>query len=260
MKNNKLSSFGFKFERGGAHTSRTLMLEELEHLLAYVDEQAGKDDFKNAIVEENCLAKRSGRTRLLTYRHLVDLYALDPDVLLFRVLTYFWRRDSEGKALLALLCAFARDSILRSSLPLIRESPEGMTVTREAMEEHIDALEPGRFSPATLKSVAQNLNSSWTKTGHLSGRVRKVRSRASATPGSVAYALLLGYLTGARGEALFKSEYVKLLDCSFEKAIELAEDASRRGWIVLKRVGTVIEVLFPNLITTEEMERLREQA
>ena len=94
--------------------------------------------------------------------------------------------------------------------------------------------------------------------GHLAGRVRKVRARAVATPGAVSVALLLGYVSGLRGESLFKSDYTKMLDCSFERTIELAEDASRRGWISLKRVGQVVEVLFPNLITAQEMEWLRE--
>jgi len=71
--------------------------------------------------------------------------------------------------------------------------------------------------------------------------------------------LLLGYLTGVRGQALFQTEYARLLDCTLNKAIELAEDASRKGWIVFKRVGDVIEVLFPKLINQEEMEWLREQ-
>jgi hypothetical protein len=62
-----------------------------------------------------------------------------------------------------------------------------------------------------------------------------------------------------RGQALFQSEYIKLLDRTFDRAIELAEEASRKGWIVFKRVSDVIEVLFPNLINQEEMEWLREQ-
>jgi hypothetical protein len=69
----------------------------------------------------------------------------------------------------------------------------------------------------------------------------------------------MGYLSGLRGESLFNNDYTRLLDCSFDKMIELAEDASRRGWITLKRVGQVVEVLFPNLITAQEMEWLREQ-
>ena len=110
-----------------------------------------------------------------------------------------------------------------------------------------------------MRSTAQNINSTWTKSGHLFGRVRKVRARANPTAGSVSYALLLGYLTGVRGQALFQSEYIKLLDRTSDKAIELAEEASRKGWIVFKRVSDVIEVLFPNLINQEEMEWLREQ-
>ena len=130
---------------------------------------------------------------------------------------------------------------------------------REDLEEFLDSKEPGRFSKATLKSTAQNINSTWTQSGHLKGKVKKVRSRAKATSGSTAYALLLSYLEGTRGEALFSSEYTKLLDCSSERAIELAEEASRRGWIVMKRVGRVIEVLFPYLLTEQEKEWIGEQ-
>jgi len=69
----------------------------------------------------------------------------------------------------------------------------------------------------------------------------------------------LGYFSGARWQTLFISEYAKLLDCSKEHVIELAEQASRRGWITYKRVGDVIEVLFPKLINQQEQEWLREQ-
>jgi len=260
-KTKQLSRFGFSFERGGAHTSRTMMLEELGALLTYVDRpEAEKSDYLQAIYDENCLGKRSGKTRTLTYRHLVDLYSLDHTCVLFRALLYFWNRDIAGQPLLALLCTYARDPIFRSTAPFILKFPEGATITRESLEEFIDSQEPGRFSKATLKSTAQNINSTWTKSGHLYGRARKVRSRANPTAGSVSYALLLGYLAGSRGQALFQTEYAKLLDCTFDKAIELAESASRKGWIVFKRVGDVIEVLFPNLINQEEMEWLREQS
>ena len=255
-----MSRFGFCFKRGGTHTSRTMMVKELETLLTYVDRpEADKSDYLRAIAVENCLGKRSGKTRILTYRHLADLYSLNRASTLFRALIYFWNRDKDGRPLLALLCTYARDSVFRSTATFILQFPEGATITRESLEEFIDNQEPGRFSKATLRSTAQNINSTWTKSGHLYGRARKVRTRANPTAGSVSYALLLGYLTGARGQTLFQTEYTKLLDWSFDEAIELAEDASRKGWIVFKRVGDVIEVLFPSLINQEEMEWLREQ-
>jgi len=255
-----VSHFGFSFERVSPHCSRTIMLDELNSLFERVSQSdAKKSDYYKAIVYENCLAKRSVKTRVLTFRHLVNLYALDSPVLLFRALRFFWQRDPDGRALHALLCAYARDSVLRSATEFIINTPEGATVTREALEKLIDDSESGRFSQATLKSTAQNINASFTKSGHLVGKARKVRSRARATAGSTAYALFLGYLCGVRGRELFETEFAKLLDCPFDRLLELTEEASRKGWIVSKRIGTVIEVLFPNLITKEELERLYEQ-
>ena len=256
----KLTLLGFSFERGGAHTARTMMLEELRTLLDVVDgTEVTKMKFVAAVRDENCLGKRSEKTRTLTYRHLVDLYSLDPSLLTFRALLFFWKRDSQGQPLLALLCAFCRDPLLRLSLDFVLGFHNGDVVSREALEEHLNEAEPDRFSKATLKSTAQNINSTWTQSGHLTGKSKKIRSHPSPTAGSVAYALLLGYLAGARGEFLFRTDFSRLLDCSYERMIELAEEASRKGWIVFKRVGDVFEVLFPGLILEQEMKVLREQ-
>jgi hypothetical protein len=258
-KNNEhLANFGFRFNRGGAHLSRTMMLEDLTTLLGAVDApDAARTNYLSAIKADNCLCKRSGKTRELTSRHLVSLYSLDTTDILFRSLLFFWHRDPAGRPLLALLCACARDSILRATVPFILNLPEGSVVTQEIMAAYIDDLEPGRFSPATLKSTAQNVNATWTQSGHLQGRTRKIRTPATPTPGTAAYALLLGYLTGARGPALFKTDYARLLDCSIDRAVELAREASHRGWIVFKQVGDIIEVVFPALINEQELAQLR---
>jgi hypothetical protein len=259
MENKNLEKFGFRFERGGAHLARTMMLEDLSELLSYVnDPKAEKTEYYQAIEEDNCLRKRSGRTRKLTSRHLAELYALNPTIVLFRTLLYFWRRDQKAHPLLALLCAYCRDNVLRQSYPFIQSLSESQDIVRENLEEFIENIEPSRFSPATLKSTAQNINSTWTKSGHLKGRRKKTRIKAVPSPASVSYSLLLGYLNGVRGESLLSTEYTKLLDCTEDKIIELAETASRKGWITFKRVGKVVEVLFPNLLTNEEMELTRE--
>lgn len=260
LKADALSRFGFNFNKGSVHTARTIMLEDLKLLLLHVNTpDASKADYLKAIEDDNCLGKRSGETRKLTARHLVELYSLDLSVIIFRTLRYFWERDPEGQPLLALTCAYSRDTLLRMSAPLILQHTSGEIVSREALEAHIEKKFPDRFSKATLKSLAQNLNSTWTKSGHLTGKVKKVRSTARATPGSVSYALFLGYLSGVRGEELFRTEYTSLLDCPIDRSIELAEDASRRGWIVFKRVGNIMEILFPNHLTEKEREWMREQ-
>jgi len=159
-KKDNLTRFGFSFERGGVHSSRTMMLEDLKLLLSYVeDPHAGKNDYFHAIEHDNCLGKRSGKTRKLTARHLAALYTLDPSVTLYRALLYFWEKDPDAQPLLALLCAYARDSILRSSASFIHAFSEGQVINREDLEKFIENQEPGRFSKATLKSTAQNINS-----------------------------------------------------------------------------------------------------
>lgn len=252
--------FGFSTEQGGAHIARTMMLSELTAILdAVPDPAASRDAYRRAVVDENCLQKRSGRSRLLTLRHLADLYALDPQVPLFRTLRFFWQRDPLGHPLLALLCAYARDPVLRLSAPHVLDCTIGSTLMRADMEEYIESVAPDRFSPATLRSVAQNVNGTWTSSGHLAGHVNKRRSQAQATPGAAVYALYLGYLRGTRNLALFTTEYARLLDCSPERTLELAGEATRRGWIVLKEIGTVVDVQFPDLLTPDERECLREQ-
>lgn len=241
--------------------ARTLMLSELRQLLDSVPASPTSNDaYIRAIEEDNCLGKRSSRTRALTRRHLADLYALSPDMTLFRTLRYFWQRDPEGRPLIACLCAYARDPLLRTSAPFVLRLTEGQVFSREALEEHLEKKYPARFSKATLTSTAQNLASTWTQSGHLIGRVNKIRVRATATAGTTAYALFLGFLSGKRGERLFAADYAKLLDCSFDRAVEFAEIASRKGWIVFKRVSSVIEVLFPALLTEREREWSREQS
>ena len=252
---------GFHDSGGSVHMARTMMLHELSILLDSVkDSSAEQLAYVEAIERQNCLGKRSHQTRMLTRRHLVQLYALSPNITLFRALRFFWQRDPEGRPLITLLCAYARDPLLRASASFVLKMSDGHVVSRETLEEHLDVTYPGRFSKATLTSTAQNLASTWTQAGHVIGRVNKTRTRAIATAGATAYALMIGFLKGERGESLFRTEYAGLLDCDVYRRIELAETASRKGWIVSKRIGKVIEVLFPNVLTPQELEWAREQA
>jgi len=256
---NKLIQFGFSFDKGGAHQARTMMLQDLITLIGYVDNpEALKKDYITAVEIDNCLGKKSGQTRKISSRHLKSLYSLDPGITLFRIMLFFWNRDPKSRPLLALLCTMARDNIFRMSVPFIQSYSDGQIVEKRSLEEYIGEKNPERFSQATLGAISRNINATWTQSGHLTGRVKKIRARVHPGPGAVSYALLLGFLSGARGESLFHTEYSQILDCPIEKVIELTEEASRKGWIIFKKVGNVMEVLFPNLLTPQELEWVHE--
>lgn len=242
-----LTRLGFRTGTNSAHTSRTIMLDELGTLFECVPVDAPREVYLDAIRERNCLGKRSGKTRILTARHLIELYALDPEKPVHAGLRYFWERDRESRPLLALLAATARDSILREMLPTILKAEPGTVIRRAQMEAAIEQRWPDRFSAATLKSTAQNLNSSLTKSGHLRGRVDKIRQLANAGAGAAAFALYLGWLQGERGERLLHTAFCPVLDCPPERILELAAQAAARGWMILRRVDTIIEPGFPAL-------------
>lgn len=259
MTEERLARFGFGFAKRSVHVARTMMLGDLTKLLIAVPEAKRRSDYLNAIIEDNCLGKKSLNTRKISAEQLKQMYTIDPEITIFRNLLYFRQRDERGRPLLALLCALTRDSILRQTAQLIMEAQEGSLFTSKSVEEYIGNLFGGRYSKFTLASMARNIRSTWTQTGHLSGRSIKIRVKPEATPGAVAYALLLSYLLGRRGTELFETKYVKILACNREKAIEMAEQASVRGWIVFKRIGDVMEASFPNLLTEQEVLWLREQ-
>lgn len=242
-----LERLGFMIRQGGVHTARTMMLKELTTLFEYVASDAEKKSYQSAIRDQNCLAKPSGRSRDLTARHLVELYGLDPANPVHAGLRFFWSRDEAARPQLALLAAMARDSLLRSIVPKILSLPSGTHVRREWVESLVEDRWPERFSPATRKSVAQNINSSLTQAGQLSGRARKLRQSVELVPGSVAFALYLGWLQGDRGELLLQNGYCLLLSTSTDRLLELAALSSARGWLVMRRVDSVIDIDFPAL-------------
>ena len=61
--NGDLAALGFRVADSGPHTSKTLMLQELETLLAVVPAEAPAKAYRAAVVEENVLGKRTLSTR-----------------------------------------------------------------------------------------------------------------------------------------------------------------------------------------------------
>jgi hypothetical protein len=250
----RLEQFGFRRGDKGTHTSRTMMLDELTSLFEQVPPGAPRARYAEAIVDENVLRKPTGSTRRLTNQRLGELYGLDPSVPLFRVLRLFWKADEPGRQLLALLTALARDPLLRASGDPILRMHSGEELSRQALTNAVRAAVDDRLNPETLDKVVRNSASTWTQSGHLAGRARKTRQRVQPTPLSTAFALLLGYILGLRGERLFESAWCRVFDATFDELVFAAMDAKRTGYIELKHAGSVIDVGFSAVLTNEERQ------
>ena len=101
--NGDLEALGFRVAQSGPHTSKTLMLQELEALLAAIPPDAPAKAYRTAIVDENVLGKRTLSTRKETATRLTALHGLDPSKPLFRVLRRLWAVDPAAHPQLALL-------------------------------------------------------------------------------------------------------------------------------------------------------------
>jgi hypothetical protein len=105
----RLLTFGFRLSGGGAHQSKTMMLKELEALLAGPNTTG--NELKHSAIEENRMGKSTANTRRLTFRHMCSLYGFMEQPPLTKVFLKLWSYDTDGHRLQALLIALARDPI-----------------------------------------------------------------------------------------------------------------------------------------------------
>lgn len=243
---------------GGTNTSHTVVVPALKQLLASVDQMADATAYERAVLDDNVLGKETTGSRQRTLRYLRELYLLRPNSILFRSLRDLWNDDEAGQPLLAGLCALARDSVFRASLPAILDSAPGDELTSSQLSAAVEDQFPSVYNDATLAKIGRNAFSSWEQTGHLESgaRSRKVRRRPSCTPSTTAYALLIGHLNGARGEALFDTLWARALDHPRSHLFEMAAAASQRSLIDFRRSGGVTDVGFSELLRPIEGQLL----
>ncbi len=254
----KHEALGFSSARTGGHLARSMMLQDLRSLVESSGPEASKAELETLILEDNVLGKPTFSSRKKSLRHLVQHYALDPQSCLYRLLRKFAEEDASCLPMLAIVCAFCRDEQLRQSFQLLRGLSNGTTLSRERMGSHLEQENPGRFSAAMKKSLAQNVMTSWRDACHLEGRAVKHRTRPEPQLIASVYAMLAGYLFGLRGEGLLSSVFAELVSPDPALIISHLSAASNRGWLRFRRAGGVVEIDFLPLLTPEEQDLVHE--
>jgi hypothetical protein len=223
------------------------MLADLQSVLATTSRDSTRETYVHAITHDNCLAKLTSATRQLGLQRLSELYGLDPQVPIFRVMRRLWDLDTIGRAQLALLCALARDPLLCATAEPILSIPQEGTFARESVRRALQEVTGGRLNDATLDKVVRNTASTWTQTGHLEGRTFKKRKFVRATGASAAFAMYLANISEFHGSDAFSSGWFSVLDCSPSHARELVFESKRLGILDVRMVGDVFDVDFGRL-------------
>lgn len=233
---------------GGANTSHTIAVDLLTRLLAGVPQTGSLEEYLTAAVEGNLLGRATVEGRRRAVRYLREVYLLDPRTVLFRALRDLWDEDPAAQPQLAGLSAYARDSVFRASGGAVLPLLPGTSVISDDLTSAVTAAFPGSYNGSTAAKIGRNTASSWTQTGHLAGRAKKVRAKIEATHPAATYALLIGHLEGSRGQALYDTPWTRFLDTSPHDMASLADGAGRRGYLEVRSAGGVVEIGFRHLL------------
>ena len=225
--------------------SHTIGVPHLIELLRAVPADASHERYREAVVDDNVLGRPTQAGRQRTFRHLRELYFLDPARPEFAALRRLWEVDSAAQPLMAGILAFTRDGILRASFPAIQQSLPGAIVTSDDLTKVVTTVYGADLSASTLDKTGRNTGACWTQTGHLAGRTRKVRQEVEAFPAAVAFAAYLGHLAGNRGAGVLDTPWAALLDIPGGSALDALRTAHTQGLIDLLVAGNVVDVSFP---------------
>ena len=221
------------------HTARTLMFEELSKVMDFSIE---KDNYHESMAY-NVFGKKSGDGIKKTTNFLSQLYSFDISNTPFKILKYFWQNTDENeKPIIALLFAIQQDYLLTESISVVTESKLLEKVEIEKIEANIEKYHPNRFTKNTLRSVAQNIASSWKQAGFITGKVKNIRTQPEVSYNCVAFAFIMAYLNGLRGDFIVSSKWVKALCLNENQLREMAIEASKRGLIQYQFSGNVTSI------------------
>jgi len=240
---------GREFALGALRTtaSHTIGIPHLVELLRAVPSDAAAEEYREAVVDGNILGRPTQAGRQRSFRHMRELYFLDPARPEFTALRRFWDIDPASHPLLAGLLAFTRDEVLRASFAAIADLPAGSSVTSADLTAAVAAQFGDELSESTLGKTGRNTGACWTQTGHLTGRSKKVRTEVEARPAAIAYAAYLGHLAGGRGLGVLDNSWSQILGLAPGRALEALRNAHAQGLLDLLVAGNVVDVSFPAL-------------
>ena len=235
------------------HTARTIMFMELEKVMNF---SIQNDNYIESM-NNNVFGKKSQDGIKKTSGFLLQLYKFDLSSNKFKAFKYFWSiADESEKAVLAIVFASTNDYLLKESISAISHKKIGEKVEIESIEENIEKYHPNRFTKNTLRSVAQNIASSWKQAGFITGKIKNIRSEPIITYRVVAFSMILAYLDGIRGDFIFHHNTLLALCLSESKIRELSIEASKRDLMQYQYAGNITSISFDNLLTKIEIDAI----
>ena len=227
------------------HTSRTIMTAELIEVMDFPKEDLSYLE----IMQNNVFNKKTESSKKKTINYLTQLYSFSKEDIKFLCLENYWSKvEDDEKPLLALFFAVSKDFLMMESVDFVKSVKHNTKASIEEFENNISHYHPNRFSPKTLRSVSQNVASSWKQAGYIVGKVKNIRAECTPSYFAVAFAFLMAYLDDLRGDYLFDHPSVKALDATKEEILTLIKAASDRELLNYNKSGNSTIISFDNYL------------
>lgn len=238
----ELKAYGFNESVRSVHSSRTMMLSELELVMQNVNSEITPDSVREAILEQNILGKATQSGRRNTATKLISLYAFDATEPLFRSFALLWSQSDYSRPALGLLLAMSRDKILRTTGMPICQAEVGSHVTKESLYKCLASSFSSKYAETTLQSTTRNVLSSWRQSGHIQGESPITRVKCHSDYLAFSFAAYIAYLRGLRGQNLLNSFWIRVLDFEPAELSNAITESHRRGLITTRKVGSIVEI------------------
>lgn len=227
------------------------MFQELEKVMDFVHET---DEYSKAM-EANVFGKKSSDGIKKTSVFLSRIYSFDPEAPNFKAFRYFWQISEQSeKQLLVFLFAFGQDYLLFESADVISQTPLGDKVSVEAFKKNLEKFYPNKYSAVTSHSIGKNLASSWKQAGFIEGKTKNIRVQPEISYRVAAFAFLLAFLQGDRGEYIMNNPIVKSLCLGGNRLRELAVEAAKQDLLQYHYGGSLTSFAFPELMSKLNIE------
>ena len=233
-------------------SSRSALASDF-HLLMQRAPGSRREDFRAAVIGDNCLARSSGSARAKLYKELKGRYLLDDQRPLFAAFLTEWRAfhaDQDRAQLAYALLALNDRTVAVTSgewlFPHLRRPASELRVGDlesfyRSLGKH-DHPEVGEWSTETLKRVAQHYLASVRDFGFASGGSNKIAVRPSLRPAPVRLLLRALRLAGVSQSETINHSVFKILGIAPGEVVDVLSELSRQGALRFRMQADVIEL------------------
>ena len=233
-------------------SARSALYTDLCLLLDAVDRPLSSEDFRQIVIDQNCLARPSESARRKIWKELKARYVLDASNSLFAAFWLEWKRcGSEPERGLTAYCLLALNDKLVADLgleflfPRLRRAPAELRVNdvlgfiKASAAVHPEVM---TWSDNTVTAVARKYSASIRDFGLARGTVRKTTVRPALYGAPTRLLIRALRLVDTRDFDIVRAPIFKLIGLDGAEVIDALGELNRQGALRFRMQGDIVEL------------------